>query len=130
MFLGAKIIVLSTNKSTSAKPSKNFCSYVSTMRKKIMQQNSFCCPNKTFSLSKQNLIDKQNIFVDLTKLFSKCIIWNVSLVIILPKHSIEFRMIQKLMFHSPYIYYCKTLLITLMCTLINTSEGRIHSVAI
>ena len=63
---------------------------IHTLRKKFMQQNLFCCPNKIFYLSNQNLIDivkyfvgttkefcciniKENIFVDVTKMFSQCI---------------------------------------------------------
>ena len=60
-----------------------------TLRKKCVQQNFFCCPNKTFCLSNQNLIDKAKClvgtkkdFVDLTKLFSQ---WTIELFIIIFK---------------------------------------------
>ena len=38
-----------------------------TLRKKFMQQNFFCCPDKTFCLSIQNLNDIAKCFVGTTK---------------------------------------------------------------
>ena len=61
---------------TKRRPYQVFTFIRTTLRKKCMQQNffccpdkTFCCPNKTFCLSNQNLVDIPKCFFVITKEF-------------------------------------------------------------